>query len=1149
MAQAIGQVIFISGKAKAVDSAGNERDLDINSMVFLGETIITEGVDSSILLKMDNNQTITMGRNDRLTLDSDIYDPNSLPSEEGITSVEDIQQALSNDPNFDPSTLEATAAGGATVGDSTAEPVLITHTQQSVEFDFLETEGINNNTPTITTDAQENNVVLIPSANNAPVLTITQVNDFTEDSGSSVGDVVATYTTSDPDGDSVSVTLSDTTNYALDGSGNVILTQAGVDLVNAGTDLPAFTLTPNDGSVNGPAQTADPSVTPVNDAPELTITQVNDFIEDSGNSAGDVVATYTTSDPDGDTVSVTLSDTTNYALDGSGNVVLTNAGVALINAGTDLPAFTLTPNDGSVNGIAQTADPAVTPVNDAPELTITQVNDFIEDSGNSAGDIVATYTTSDEDGDTVSVTLSDTVNYALDGSGNVVLTNAGVALINAGTDLPAFTLTPNDGTVNGIAQTADPSVTPVNDAPVAVDSLITSNEDTSYIFNSSDFGFSDPDGDQLVDVRIDSLPADGTLQHFDGANWVAVSVNQVISVNEITDGNLRFIPDLNESGNNDYSGNGVGNQQADYAQLSFSAFDGNEWSASSATMTIDVNAIADAPALNILAETLVEQTIDSTNVTDTSSGFVVNAYAVDGSNSTISFNNNPPGFGVTGNASGANTELGYSDAAGTSETLSVKFDQEVSSVNVSFAWINSRETATWDFYNNGVLVGSDSLTGGSDRVDPAISIQPDNGAIFDEIIFSSPGHDDDYLIHSISYNQIEKTNGPFQVQEGNDITLDISASLVDTDGSESMDSIVINNIPSGTTLTDGVNSYTAPVNSVGSINVTDWSLNALSLTAPLVSQDTNYSLEVVATSLETSNGDTNSTTANIDLTVTNLNTATLMDAIVAGLEYTTTSGLQGLTQTDGSFQYLEGDTVTFKLGNVVIGEIAMNDIADQQVFLQDIADVSRTDVNNEYLENMAVLLQSLDVDNDAYNGIVITQSMRDAFSDDDFDLATITESDLRDIIESTGREAITEDAAMKHVQDVLVDNTELVHDDFDERVEDSNLENLIGEEDFQLNTSQFNEADAAETVAEENALSDDSLQISDVLIGDENLDPLLDFGPETGNGQEVTIEDTSTQSQTQTSEIEQPMSMDIELDTSLSDLLTELKPDDPADVV
>ncbi len=60
-----------------------------------------------------------------------------------------------------------------------------------------------------------------------------------------------------------------------------------------------------------------------------------------------------------------------------------------------------------------------------------------------AGLVVATFTTNDEDGDTVTVALSeaDSVNYAIV-DGTVVLTAAGAALANSGEELPEFTLTP-----------------------------------------------------------------------------------------------------------------------------------------------------------------------------------------------------------------------------------------------------------------------------------------------------------------------------------------------------------------------------------------------------------------------------------------------------------------------------------------------------------------------------------------------------------------------------------------------------------------------------------------------------------------------------------------------------------------------------------
>ena len=160
-------------------------------------------------------------------------------------------------------------------------------------------------------------------------------------------------------------------------------------------------------------------------------------------------------------------------------------------------------------------------------------------------------------------------------------------------------------------------------------------------------------------------------------------------------------------------------------------------------------------------------------------------------------------------------------------------------------------------------------------------------------------------------------------------------------------------------------------------------------------------------------------------------TSAVIDGLVGGLQYTTSSGLSGITDDDGSFTHAFGDTVTFAIGNVLIGDIQTADITDGKVFLQDIAGTQRTDLSDTYVENMAVLLQSLDVDGDAYNGITITEAMRDAFSDSSFDLATISEADLKAIIENTGNEAVSENDAMEHVQDMLVNYTNLENVDFE----------------------------------------------------------------------------------------------------------------------
>ncbi|MBB1274953.1 hypothetical protein, partial [Psychromonas sp. SR45-3] len=145
-----------------------------------------------------------------------------------------------------------------------------------------------------------------------------------------------------------------------------------------------------------------------------------------------------TSDEDGNDVTVTVDDIINYQVVGN-EVLLTAAGAALVNSGAALPEFTLTPNDGTINGETDSATPVVNTVNDAPEVTITNTNAFTEDDGSAVENaVVATFDTSDEDGNDVTVTVDDIINYQVVGN-EVLLTAAGAALVNSGAALPEFT--------------------------------------------------------------------------------------------------------------------------------------------------------------------------------------------------------------------------------------------------------------------------------------------------------------------------------------------------------------------------------------------------------------------------------------------------------------------------------------------------------------------------------------------------------------------------------------------------------------------------------------------------------------------------------------------------------------------------------------
>src|SRR6185369_13603704 len=86
----------------------------------------------------------------------------------------------------------------------------------------------------------------------------------------------------------------------------------------------------------------------------------------------------------------------------------------------------------------------------------------------------------------------------------------------------------DDGAQDATAATASITVTSVNDTPSGADRTVTINEDASYTFVTSDFGFTDPNdtpANALLAVKITTLPPGGTLTD----NGVAVSAGQLVS--------------------------------------------------------------------------------------------------------------------------------------------------------------------------------------------------------------------------------------------------------------------------------------------------------------------------------------------------------------------------------------------------------------------------------------------------------------------------------------------------------------------------------------------------------------------------------------------------------------------------------------------
>ena len=129
---------------------------------------------------------------------------------------------------------------------------------------------------------------------------------------------------------------------------------------------------------------------------------------------------------------------------------------------------------------------------------------------------------------------------------------------------------------------------------------VTTNEDTTYTFAPTDFGFSDLDaGDALQSVTITSLPTDGKLWfEVNGggpADAVLVTADQTISASDIAAGLLFFVPDTNANG-------------TAYATFAYTVSDGIASSAPG-TLTINVTPMNDAAVVSSATVNLTETNV------------------------------------------------------------------------------------------------------------------------------------------------------------------------------------------------------------------------------------------------------------------------------------------------------------------------------------------------------------------------------------------------------------------------------------------------------------------------------------------------------------------------------------------------------------
>jgi len=283
-------------------------------------------------------------------------------------------------------------------------------------------------------------------------LTLTLSEDVKEGEATT-STIIATSIATDEDVGDITYFLSDISsiNYAINEStGEVTLTQEGVDRVNEGADLLLFKVIASSSSGNTNSALI---------APRNTINKVNlelslgEDLKEGAVDSSSIIAKSTATDTEGGDITYSLyNSSTAYIIDEStGDVTLTEIGIELVNAGGNLPSFNVlaSSSNGNINSEILYPNDTINKVSltlslgeDLEEGLVTTSTIIARSVGadySDDGDI--TYSLEDSSNESNSSSNDEIVYYIIDeNTGEVTLTQEGAEAVNAGKDLPEFTV-------------------------------------------------------------------------------------------------------------------------------------------------------------------------------------------------------------------------------------------------------------------------------------------------------------------------------------------------------------------------------------------------------------------------------------------------------------------------------------------------------------------------------------------------------------------------------------------------------------------------------------------------------------------------------------------------------------------------------------
>lgn len=311
-----------------------------------------------------------------------------------------------------------------------------------------------------------------------------------------------------------------------------------VQALGAGQSLPneSFTVT----SIDGTTHTVTVSITGTNDAPLAQDASLA-ATEDAPVLSGQLLAT----DADANAVlafSLNSAPPPGLILNPNGSYTFdpANAAYQSLAAGQQLVLsvpYTVTDDQGATSTATLTI--TVTGTNDAPVAVDDQATTPINTP---LASINVLGNDTDVDGGPLTVSAASLANPAL---GTLAINPDGTLAFTPASNVSGpvvvnYTVSDGHGGFSNAVLTINVGA---NTPPAGTDAALVVAEDSSRSFSAADFGYSDADaGQSFAQVRIDTLPAAGTLQ----LNGIAVTAGQVVAVADL--GQLVYTPAPNANG-------------------------------------------------------------------------------------------------------------------------------------------------------------------------------------------------------------------------------------------------------------------------------------------------------------------------------------------------------------------------------------------------------------------------------------------------------------------------------------------------------------------------------------------------------------------------------------------------------------------------